>query len=74
MWIIFFRWHMPKVGNISILATQLAFLDISTIVQSIPWNVENIGFLIVRRHVVQYKYYECYVKISQVMAAFFFKI
>lgn len=48
--------------------------DISTIVQSLPRYVEDIDFLIMRRHVTQSKYYECYVKISRVMASLLFKI
>ena len=48
--------------------------DISTIAQSLPRHVEDLDFLIVTRHVAQSKYYECYVKISRVMAAFLFKI
>ena len=38
--------------------------DISTIVQILPCHVEDIDFLIVRRHATQSKYYECYIKIS----------
>ena len=38
--------------------------DISTIAQSLPRHVEDLDFLIVRRHATQSKYYECYVKIS----------
>lgn len=45
--------------------------DISTIVQRIPRHVEDIDFLIVRRHGVVSK---CYVKISQVVAALLSKI
>ena len=43
--------------------------DISTIVQSLPQHVEDIDFLIVRRHGTESKYYECYVKGSRVMDA-----
>jgi len=38
--------------------------DISTIVQSLPQHVEDIDFLIVSRHGIQSKYYECCVKRS----------
>lgn len=48
--------------------------DISTISQSIPRHFEDLEFLIVRRHVAQSKYYECYVKISRGMATLLFKI
>jgi len=48
--------------------------DISTIVQSLPRHVEDIDFLIVRRHGAESKYYECYVKRSLVMDALLLKI
>ena len=48
--------------------------DIYTVAQILPRHVEDLEFLIVRRHAAQSKYYECYVKISRVMAAFIFKI
>ena len=48
--------------------------DISTITQILPRHVDYLEYLIVRRHATQYKYYECYVKRSQVMVAFIFKI
>ena len=48
--------------------------DISTIAQCLPQYVEDLDFLIVRRHVAQSKYYECYVKISRIMDALCFKI
>ena len=48
--------------------------DISTIAQRLPRHVEDLDFLIVRRHGAQSKHYECYVKRSRVMDALRFKI
>lgn len=62
-------------GKYKYIGHTISFLqDISTIVRRLPQRVEDIEFLIMRRHGAESKYYECYVKISQVMDAFLFKI
>ena len=42
--------------------------------KKLPWHVEQLDFVIMRRCGVQYKYYEFYVKRQHVMDALLYKI